>query len=245
MAVRDRGCHLAKQTHCLILLQPLAGAHVRVHVSIVTFEEYVHIALPEHHLWNLADVAVWKQSRVGCDELVILLNRKHLLKKYQNKMVIDPPLYRGSITSNPLFWSISAHLACVLLFCDLMNRSKRLSSFCGLQQDVGSDARDVVLLWPRLLKALGQGAKTGRETWGRRLAEPAALAFEGIGVVRVLEVYSLQSQWWCRSWQVHTHLWQKQVSVSSWLCNSMTWHIIKVNWMRNAESVHKGDMENW
>jgi len=95
--------------------------------------------------------------------------------------------------------NLYAHFACVLLFCDLMNSSKCLRSFYGLQQDVGSDARDVVLLGPRLLKALGQGAKTGRETRGRRLAEPTALAFEGVSVVRVLKVNSLQSQWRCRS----------------------------------------------
>lgn len=55
-----------------------------------------------------------------------------------------------------------------------------------------------MLLGPRLLEGLGQGAKTGSETRGRRLAESAALAFEGVSVVRVLKVYSLQSEWRCR-----------------------------------------------
>lgn len=80
-----------------------------------------------------------------------------------------------------------------------MNRSEGLSSFCGLQEDVGPDSGDVVLFRPWLFKALGQGAKAGGKTWGRRLTESATLAFEGVVAVRVLKVYSLQSQWRCRS----------------------------------------------
>lgn len=102
MTVCDRGCHLAKQAHCLILLQPLAGAHVWVHVSIVTLGEYVHLGLPEHHLWDLADVAVWKQTCVGCDELVILLNGKHLVATYQNKMITDPSIHQLILTETIL-----------------------------------------------------------------------------------------------------------------------------------------------
>lgn len=63
--------HLSEQKPRLLLVQTLTGAHISVHVAMVTRQEDVHAVLADHHVQQAADVVMVTKPGVGSQPLLV------------------------------------------------------------------------------------------------------------------------------------------------------------------------------
>lgn len=78
MAVRDGIQHLGEQKPRLLLVQALPAPHVRVHVAMVTRQEYIHLVLADYNILQTTDVGVFADPLVGRQPFLVSTQWEHL-----------------------------------------------------------------------------------------------------------------------------------------------------------------------
>ncbi len=78
VAVRHSWCYLMEKSGSLFLLQLLASANERVHVTMASFEEYVRPRIPQKNLHYLVNILMDAQHKVSSQGLLVSTDIKHL-----------------------------------------------------------------------------------------------------------------------------------------------------------------------
>lgn len=81
MTVHDSIQHLGEQKPRLLLVKAFPVAHIRVHVTMVTRQEDIHLVLANYNVLQSADVFMFTNPIIGRQPLLVSTQWEHLWGK--------------------------------------------------------------------------------------------------------------------------------------------------------------------